>query len=68
MNTKSECREEWVLRCDLSGYFKQWTGIGPECTQSVDEAWRFVSKQDAVLSKAASFPYTFFEPVRIDKE
>jgi hypothetical protein len=51
----------WVLK-DGRNYFKQWTGIGPAATQRREEAARFWTKRDAMMSPAFTFALTFYEP------
>jgi len=46
-------------------YFKGWTGIGPATTDDLNEAHRFDSREEAVLSAAYRHSLSFFEPVEI---
>jgi hypothetical protein len=46
-------------------YFKQWTGIGPATTNDLNEAHRFDSKEEAVMSAAYRHSLSFFEPVEL---
>lgn len=55
----------WVLFCKLSGYFMEWTGIGPACTRKLAKAARFTTKREAMASPAFSFSLTCFEPKKV---
>jgi hypothetical protein len=62
----------WVLLEDFQTkrqgkemYFKAWTGIGPATTDDLEEAHRFDSKEEAVISAAYRHTLSFFEPVEI---
>jgi len=58
-------KRNWVLKCPRSGYFREWTGIGPRCTQNVADAARFATKREALRHPAYTFSLTSFEPVRV---
>ena len=43
-------------------YFKAWTGIGPMATPNLDEAERFDTAQEAMMSPAFSHWSSFYSP------
>lgn len=57
----------WVLKNEVGStyYFKQWTAIGPSTTPKVEEAAKFITKEQAMQSPAYSFPMTFFRPFEV---
>lgn len=60
---------KWILRETLSSeklktpiYFKGITAIGPMSTPNLEQAQRFNSKQEAMMSPAYVHPLSFYEP------
>jgi len=61
--------ERWILRAKVASqtqgrplYFARMTGIGPMTTAMKAEACVFATREDAMRSPAAMFPWEFFEP------
>lgn len=59
----------WILRETLASqqqrkpiYFKCITEFGPCSTTEIDQAARFASKQEAMMSPAYVHPLSFYEP------
>lgn len=49
-------------------FLKCMTGIGPCYTESIDEAEKFKTEQDAMQSPAYYHSLCFFEPVELTKK
>ena len=46
-------------------YLKDMSGIGPVYTESLDEAKKFETKEDAMMSPAFNYSLCFFYPEEI---
>jgi len=58
----------WALLDESDGtkrFFKCWSSKGLETTDSVDDAHRFNSEEEARNSVAGRYSLSFFEPVEL---
>jgi len=55
----------WVLHDNTSGYLKHMTCIGPACTQNIEKARVFSTREEAERNRPKFNFSHFFQPVEV---
>ena len=58
--------DAWVLYDTCSGYFQYMTGIGPSCTQKLENAKVFDTKKEAMNHSVHDYWSTYFEAIEVE--